>query len=173
MTALCIGIVIALLDQVTKYYVRNGFALGESIVVIPGLMSLTYLRNTGAAWGMLGGQNGALTILSVVMLFIMVIFRRSFLNDTLSHRIALGLMLGGIVGNLVDRIRLGWVTDFLDFYIGSHHWPCFNIADAAICVGVGIYIITSWKDVRTATREAAPVPVVEGTADTQEPVAHE
>jgi len=134
MLALSISIIITVLDQVTKYFVRSGFALGESVSVIPGLMNLTYLRNTGAAWGMLGGQNTALTILSVVMLLVMIIFRRSFLSDTLTHRIALGLMIGGIVGNLIDRVRLEWVTDFLDFYVAGHHWPCFNIADAAICI---------------------------------------
>lgn len=172
MLALSISIVIAVLDQVTKYFIRNGFTLGESVPVIPGLMNLTYLRNTGAAWGMLGGQNFALTILSVVMLFVMIIFRRSFLSDTLSHRIALGLMIGGIIGNLVDRVRLGWVTDFLDFYVSGHHWPSFNVADAAICVGVGIYIITSWKDVHKVTAEPEPAPV-EPVVEAQDIDAHE
>jgi signal peptidase II len=63
-------------------------------------------------------------------------------------------MLGGIVGNLFDRVRLEWVTDFFDFYIGTHHWPAFNIADAAICTGVGLYLITSW---RTPAPPAKPV----------------
>ena len=109
-------------------------------------MDLTYLRNTGAAWGMLGGQNAFLIIFSVVMLALMVIFRKAFLSNTLDHRIALGLMAGGILGNLLDRLRLGWVTDFLDLYIKEWHWPAFNIADMAICMGVGIYLITStWQ----------------------------
>ena len=144
MLILVIGIAITLLDQITKYMIRMGFALGETRPILDGFFDLTYLRNTGAAWGMFGGQNGPLIILSVVMLALLIIFRRSFVVDCLIHRLAMGLMLGGIIGNLIDRIRLGWVTDFLDFYIKGHHWPSFNVADAAICTGVGLYIISSW-----------------------------
>lgn len=146
MRVLLISAVIAFCDQLTKYLVRNEFALAESRPVVNGLFNLTYIRNTGAAWGILGGQNTMLTVLSLVLLVLMVVFRRSFLSDTWSHRLALGLLIGGIVGNLADRIRLGWVTDFLDFYIGRYHWPAFNIADAAICVGVGIYLITALRE---------------------------
>ncbi|HMP76757.1 MAG TPA: signal peptidase II [Kiritimatiellia bacterium] len=144
MLPLVVAAVIALSDQWTKAVVRAGFALGESRPVIDGFFNLTYVRNTGAAWGIFGGQNTYLTILSIVMLVVMVCFRRSFLGDTWEHRLALGLMIGGIVGNLHDRIRLGWVTDFFDFYIRGWHWPAFNIADAAICTGVGIYIISAF-----------------------------
>jgi signal peptidase II len=101
------------------------------------------VRNTGAAWGILGGQNASLSLLSIVMLALMFFFRRSLLSDTWEHRLALGLMAGGIVGNLMDRLRLGWVTDFLDFHWNGHHWPAFNVADAAICTGVGIYMLSS------------------------------
>ena len=143
MLVLILGLVITVIDQVTKYVIRLTYAVGESHPVIHGFFDLTYVRNTGAAWGILGGQNASLTILSVVMLAAIVIFRRSFLSDTWEHRIALGLMVGGIVGNLMDRLRLGWVTDFLDFYWKGYHWPCFNVADAAICVGVGIYVLSA------------------------------
>lgn len=146
MLPLVVAVLIALSDQWTKAVVRATFALNESRPVIEGVFSLTYVRNPGAAWGILGGQNTWLTILSIVMLIVMVIFRRSFLGNTWEHRLALGLMMGGIVGNLLDRVRLGWVTDFFDFYIGSWHWPAFNIADAAICVGVGIYIVSAFWD---------------------------
>lgn len=146
MLPLVVAVLIALSDQWTKAVVRATFALNESRPVVEGVFSLTYVRNPGAAWGILGGQNTWLTILSIVMLIVMVIFRRSFLGNTWEHRLALGLMMGGIVGNLLDRVRLGWVTDFFDFYIGSWHWPAFNIADAAICVGVGIYIVSAFWD---------------------------
>lgn len=144
MLPLVIAILIALSDQWTKALVRASFVLGESRPVIDGFFNLTYVRNTGAAWGMLGGQNTSLTILSIVMLAVMIVFRRSFLGDTWEHRVALGLMIGGIVGNLLDRVRLGWVTDFFDFYVKGWHWPAFNIADAAICTGVGIYVISAF-----------------------------
>jgi signal peptidase II len=144
MLPLVIAIAVALSDQGTKAIVRATFALGESRPVIDGFFNLTYVRNTGAAWGMLGGQNTALTILSIAMLIALIIFRRSFLGSAWEHRVAFGLMIGGIVGNLLDRIRLGWVTDFFDFYVKNWHWPAFNIADAAICIGVGIYILSAF-----------------------------
>jgi signal peptidase II len=143
MLVLILGLIITVLDQVTKYVVRLTFAVGESRPVIHGFFDLTYVRNTGAAWGILGGQNASLTILSIVMLAAILCFRRSFLSDTWEHRVALGLMVGGIVGNLMDRLRLGWVTDFLDFHWSGYHWPSFNVADAAICIGVGIYILSA------------------------------
>lgn len=148
MTALIICMLIAVSDQLTKVLVRESLYYGQIIPVVPGFFNLTFLKNTGAAWGILGGQNVSLTILSVVMLFVMVFFRRSFLSDTRLHRIALGLLTGGIVGNMIDRIKWGAVTDFLDFYVGSWHWPAFNIADSAICVGVGIYIVTTFLEER-------------------------
>ena len=143
MPVLLLGLFIAVLDQATKYVVRLMFTVGESRPVMASFFDLTYVRNTGAAWGILGGQNASLTILSVVMLLVMLFFRRSFLSDTWEHRLALGLLVGGIVGNLLDRVRLGWVTDFLDFHWRSYHWPAFNVADSAICVGVGIYILSA------------------------------
>ncbi len=144
MLALLVALAIAVSDQLTKRWVRDGFFLSESREVVPGFFSLTYVRNTGAAWGLLGGQNNWLVLLSAVMLVVMVLFRRSFLTDRWEHKLALGLMLGGIVGNLIDRVKLGWVTDFFDFYIRSWHWPAFNIADAGICTGVGIYIASAF-----------------------------
>lgn len=151
MIPLLVAIFITVSDQFTKQLVRDSFFLGESRVIIDGFFSLTYVRNTGAAWGMFGGQNMWLSLLSIVMLAIMVIFRRSFLSDTWDHKVALGLMVGGIVGNLLDRVRLAYVTDFLDFYIGHSHWPAFNIADSGICIGVGIYVLTSLKASRQPT----------------------
>ncbi len=145
MLPLLTALLITISDQWTKHVVRADFYYGESRPVIDGFFHLTYVRNTGAAWGMLGGYTHVLTALSVVLLIAMVVYRRSFLNDTWPHRLALGLLVGGIVGNLMDRVRQGWVTDFFDFFIGSWHWPCFNIADAAICVAVGIYMITAFK----------------------------
>lgn len=143
MLPLLITIFITVLDQATKLWVRADFALGESREVIPGFFNFTYLRNPGAAWGLFGGYNGFLTVLSIVMLVVIFVFRRAFLSDTWEHRLALGCMVGGILGNLMDRVRWGYVVDFLDVYIGAYHWPVFNVADSAICVGVGIYVVSS------------------------------
>ena len=143
MLPLLITIAITLLDQWTKLWVRNEFLLNESREVIPGFFNLTHLRNPGAAWGLFGGHNTFLTVLSIVMLAAIFIFRRSFLSDTWEHRVALGCMVGGILGNLMDRFRWGYVVDFLDFHVAGYHWPVFNVADTAICVGVGIYMVSS------------------------------
>jgi signal peptidase II len=143
MLVLLLSVAIIILDQVTKQWVTMGFYLGESVPVIPGLFSLTYVRNTGAAWGMLGGLSGLLVALSLVVLVMLIFFRRSFLTDSLIHRLSLALMIGGIVGNLLDRVRLQYVVDFLDFFWRSHHFPAFNVADSAICVGVGLYMISA------------------------------
>ena len=144
MRVLLLVLMIAVADQASKQLIRDQFLYLESRAVIPACFNLTYLRNTGAAWGLLGGHNAWLAVLSVIVLVLMVIYRRAFLSPRWEHRLALGLLGGGIVGNVFDRLRLGWVTDFLDFHWQDHHFPCFNIADAAICTGVALYILSSF-----------------------------
>jgi len=144
MLALALGLIVVILDQCTKVWVRETFIYGgEPQVVLPGFFNLVYVRNPGAAWGMLGGQQVILILLSIVVLVLLSVFHRRVLNPTTDHRIALGLMIGGILGNLIDRIKLGWVTDFLDFQFGTYHWPSFNVADSAICIAVGLYLLSS------------------------------
>lgn len=143
MLPLLVALLIIVADQATKEWVRASFYREETRPLIEGFFHFTYVRNTGAAWGMFGGQNTALLLLSVVMLALLLVFRRSLLGHTWDHRLALGLLIGGIVGNMMDRLRLGWVTDFLDFDLGFMRWPTFNIADAAICTGVGIYMLSA------------------------------
>ena len=141
MTPLLVALAVVLLDQATKEWVRGAFSLHESIPVIPGFFHLTYIRNTGAAWGMFSGQNLTLSLLAFAMLLVLVFFRRKIMPPGRLHRIALGLLCGGIVGNLFDRLRLDYVVDFLDFFVREWHWPAFNIADSAICIGVAIYML--------------------------------
>ncbi|MFA7257100.1 MAG: signal peptidase II [Kiritimatiellales bacterium] len=149
MLVLIVALVVVLLDQLTKLWVRGAFIYGgEPQAVIPGFFNLVYVRNEGAAWGMFGGQMPALILLSIVVLILLAVYHREVLNPTLDHRIALGLMVGGICGNLIDRIRVGWVTDFLDFHIGVHHFPSFNVADSAICIAVGLYLLSSFWHTR-------------------------
>ena len=155
MLVLMLGLIIVFSDQLTKLWVRSSFVYGgEPQEVIPGFFNLVYVRNEGAAWGMFGGQMAALVLVSFVVLILLAVYHRKMLNPTLDHRIALGLMTGGICGNLIDRIRLGWVTDFLDFYIGPHHWPSFNLADSAICIAVGIYLLSSLWHTRHPLKNA-------------------
>ena len=145
MFVLILALVVVLLDQLTKLWVRSSFVYGgDPQPVFPGFFNFVYVRNEGAAWGLFGGQMPLLILLSIVVLILLAVYHRKVLNPTLDHRIALGLMVGGICGNLIDRIRVGWVTDFLDFYVGSYHWPSFNIADSAICIAVGLYMLSSF-----------------------------
>ena len=147
MLILCLSFFIALLDQVTKYLVRQKLITGH-ITIIPDFFDLCYVQNTGAAWGIMQGLNNWLVVLSVVMLGLLIVFRRSILQDTLIHRCATGLMIGGIVGNLVDRVKLGYVVDFLHFFWRDHHFPSFNVADSAICAGVALYILSQIIEAR-------------------------
>ncbi|MGD0017454.1 MAG: signal peptidase II [Verrucomicrobiia bacterium] len=148
---LLIAAIIAVMDQLTKWLVMCRLEMGESHLIIPGFFNLVHWINTGAAWGILKDRNLALTLIAVITILLLYLFRHPFQFNRLLGRVALGLIMGGIVGNLIDRVRLGHVVDFLDFHIGRHHWPAFNVADTAICVGVALYILDSWR----AERETA------------------
>ncbi len=141
MPILCASLAIVLLDQVTKAWVLHTMALGERIEVIPGLFNWSHVQNTGAAWGVMQGLSHWLVALSFVMLAAMIAFRRQLIGDTFYCRLVLGIMIGGVWGNLLDRIKLGYVVDFMDFHWKARHFPAFNVADAAICVGVGLYFL--------------------------------
>ena len=127
-------------DQLTKVLIRSYLAMGESSPVT-GWLSLTHARNTGAAFGIFQGQSFPLTVVGLVGVCVLLLYaflfhrRLPFLNSALAE-VALGLILGGTIGNLIDRLRLGYVTDFIDF----HFWPAFNVADSAIVVGTLVFI---------------------------------
>lgn len=133
------------LDQFTKLWVVSVLPLGAHIRVIPGLFDLVHVRNTGAAFGMLSGQNTFLILASVLTLLILWRWRRSLHDNRPARAVVLGVMIGGILGNLVDRVRVGSVIDFLDFYVGTHHWPAFNVADASICIGIFLALLLSMR----------------------------
>jgi signal peptidase II len=154
MRVLLWAIGIAFLDQATKYGIRVLFALGESVPVIPGLFELTYVRNTGAAWGIFRGFNLGLALLSVIVLSALLIWRRHFWGDSALQRVAGGLIVGGILGNLYDRLRLGYVVDFLHLYHGEWSFPAFNVADSAICVGVILYLWSAWRPLDRRSNES-------------------
>jgi signal peptidase II len=136
---------IVVTDQLTKFIVDQTMPLNHSIPVIDNLFSLTYIRNTGAAFGILAGSAAAfrlpfLLLFSLLAIgFIFIMLRR--LPDRETGLItALSFILGGAVGNLIDRVLYGEVIDFLDFYWSNYHWPAFNLADSFITVGVGITV---------------------------------
>lgn len=134
------------LDQLTKWLVAQGVGLHQSLPVIPGFVSLTHVRNTGAAFGILATPSPGLSTAILVAFSAVAIglILWVWVRNRKAPRLfvsSLGLILGGAAGNLIDRVRLGEVVDFLDVYWGSHHWPAFNLADSAITVGVGLLII--------------------------------
>ena len=111
--------------------------------ILPGFFSIVHVRNTGAAWGILRGQTMLLAILSVGVGAGIVLRFRQLVEGHRERVWALGLVLGGIAGNLVDRVLWGSVIDFLSFYYRSFEWPAFNVADSAISCGVGLFVLSS------------------------------
>lgn len=142
-----IAVAVVLLDQATKAWIASTMMLHESFPVICGFFNITYVRNPGAAFGFLAGASPMfrsvffLTVTVAAILLILHYFRTSRIEESLQVS-ALALIMAGAVGNLIDRMRFGEVVDFLDIYIGSHHWPAFNVADSAISVGAAILVVT-------------------------------
>lgn len=129
-----------IIDQITKGVVQSKFFLGESIPVIEGFFNLTYVRNTGAAWGFGQGFGDTLRITLFLILPVGVCFYLFWwliqsLKQPWHLSLAISLILAGAVGNLIDRFTLKYVVDFLDFYYGTSHFPAFNVADSCITVG--------------------------------------
>jgi signal peptidase II len=131
-------------DQLTKLWAVTRLKPAGSIPVIPGFFSLTYVENQGAAWGMLAGRQFFLVVFSLLTLGFLLWRRERLFGPLPCGRLTMTLLFGGIIGNLIDRVRLSHVIDFLDFYWGRHHFPAFNIADSAICCGVFLFILTQW-----------------------------
>jgi len=131
------------LDQLTKFLVRYAYDLGHRQELIPHIFDLVYIRNTGAAWGIASGNSEMLAVLSVVIV-LFIVWKFDYLTEGVRiRRLALGAVLGGILGNLVDRILLPGVVDFLDLHYGEvFSWPAFNIADCGISIGVGVFIVS-------------------------------
>lgn len=139
---------VVILDQVSKVLIANNLYQNQSIELIPGFLNIVYVRNPGAAFGILKDANPLIRILSLIIVaFIaLVIIYYLYMRVTdgnLWEKFGLGLIMGGTIGNLVDRIRMGEVVDFIDIYIKSYHWPAFNVADTAITSGVVLMLITS------------------------------
>jgi signal peptidase II len=136
------------LDQASKIAIDKSFALYESISVVP-FFNLTYVHNTGAAFSFLseagGWQRWFFAALAIVMSVIMTIWLTKLKEHETLLAVALSLILGGAIGNLIDRLAYGYVIDFLDVYYGTYHWPAFNIADSAITIGVALMLIESFK----------------------------
>ena len=133
------------LDQASKAWIFATIPFGTygppgAITVIDGFFYLTHVGNTGAAWSMLAGRSMLLAALAAVTLAGIYFWRHSLGLRERAGQLAFGLLCGGVAGNLIDRIVHGHVVDFLDFHFGRYIYPTFNVADSAICAGVGLYL---------------------------------
>lgn len=142
---------IALLDQVTKHLVLAHFELGQTVSIIPGLFNLTFIKNPGAAFGMFSRFDEAVRAPLLTILPLIALSAIGYLYFKLpanrSTSIAFSFVAGGAVGNLIDRVQLGWVVDWIDFHFRDQmHYPAFNFADSAICVGLGILLFAEFKN---------------------------
>ncbi len=143
-----ISITVVILDQLSKAVAVSSLRLHESIEVISGFFSITLVHNRGAAFGILSDMGQwriifFLVIAAIAVIAIILLYVRSRSRD-IWLVCGCGLVLGGAAGNIIDRLRFGYVIDFLDFYIKGYHWPAFNLADSALCVGafcLSIYIL--------------------------------
>jgi signal peptidase II len=136
-------VVILVFDQFSKLIVDRSMPLHHTIPIIDGLFNLTYVRNTGAAFGIFAGSHQAfrlpfligVSVLAIGFIFVMLMRLRASATGLIT---ALALILGGAIGNLIDRLVYGEVIDFLDVYLSEYHWPAFNVADSCITIGVAI-----------------------------------
>ena len=136
---------VIVLDQITKALIIRTLALYESITVIPGVFDITHVLNPGGAFGLFASHSPGvrafffLIVSSVVACLVLWFYRQTAQSHPF---LSCGLagIFGGAVGNLIDRFRFGQVVDFLDFHLGPHHWPAFNVADSAISIGMAIFL---------------------------------
>lgn len=139
-----VAVISLFLDQITKILIGIFFALDERFVVIQNFFSFHFIENYGAAWSILNNKVDFLIIISILALFIVYRFMYSFKQNK-RNNLAFGLILGGIVGNLIDRVFLGYVRDFLSFKLFSYQYPIFNLADTFIVISVFLLIIAIIK----------------------------
>lgn len=158
------------LDQLTKFLVTQNLALGESVKIVPGLVNFTMVRNTGMAFGLLSGsevpyKSLIVTVMSLLAMAAVAYFALRADTSAWVPRIGLWCILGGALGNIIDRVRLGYVVDFVDVFWGSAHWPAFNLADTCISVGVGLLLLDSFRQDHSARATSSEVAAEASTGD--------
>ena len=149
---------VLLADQLTKLIVigtieppNRETPQGEEIIIIEGFLKFLHWQNSGAAWSIMEGKSMILAAISVIALWLLIYFRNEFEIRTPTGKLAMGMLIGGIVGNLIDRVAYQHVVDFIRFYLkprGADEigYPAFNIADIGICVGVGLLFVMAWRE---------------------------
>jgi signal peptidase II len=150
-----IAVLVIALDQLTKQVVLRLLGYAQEKVIVDGFFKFVHWGNTGAAWSLFRGNNELLAGVAIVALLVLFLSRHHFDSRTLLSQIAFGLIFGGIVGNLIDRLWAGHVIDFIYFYLQQRNgteigFPAFNVADSAICTGVGLVFLITWLSDRRA-----------------------
>ncbi|MEW5952808.1 MAG: signal peptidase II [Bacillota bacterium] len=140
MRLIIIALITAVIDQGTKVLIQQLMRQGESVAVLPPVFYLTYIQNPGAAFGLFAYKTEFFIVITVAILAAIFWGQRYLSGSSILMRVGLGLIAGGALGNLIDRVRIGKVIDFFDFRI----WPVFNLADTAIVVGAGLVIWGLW-----------------------------
>ncbi len=135
------SVIVLLIDQIVKLLIKTNMSLNEEISIIPNFFSIQYLKNTGAAFSILENQTILLAITSIICISVIIYYLKKEENLTTTMYLSFGLVLGGILGNLIDRIAYQGVIDFLSFQIFNYNFPVFNIADIGITIGVLLLII--------------------------------
>jgi signal peptidase II len=147
-----IMVLVAVSDQLTKFWILQQFNLHDSLTVVPGFFNLTLLYNSGAAFGILSGmpllwRQVFFIGISSIALIALIVMQYKLGPRHFLYAISFGLISGGALGNMIDRVRWGAVVDFLDFYIGQYHWPAFNVADSGISVGIFLFLLLQfWEE---------------------------
>ena len=136
-----IGVILAIVDQIIKFIVVQKIVLNENIKIIKNFFYVAKVYNQGASWSIMQGQRILLIILGILFLFVLFKFMDDFKKDNKINIISFSLIIGGLLGNLIDRIFRGYVIDYLNFYIFKYDFPVFNFADCLIVIGVIILII--------------------------------
>ena len=159
-----IALLVIALDQFTKQIVLRLLSYAKEKVVIEGFFKFVYWGNTGAAWSLFRGNNGLLAGVALLALLVLFLSRHYFDSRTLLSQVAFGLIFGGIVGNLIDRLWAGHVIDFIYFYVEQRSgaemgFPAFNLADTAICTGVGLIFLITWRSEHRARTEVSSTAV--------------
>lgn len=143
-----ISFICVLIDQIIKLIISINMNVADSINVIKNFFRITYLQNTGAAFSIFSGNRIFLILITLVALLLIYFILIKGKDITKIENICYGLLIGGIIGNLIDRVRIGYVIDYLDFNFGSYHYPVFNFADILIVVSAVILLIISFKEVK-------------------------
>jgi signal peptidase II len=159
---LVVALLVLVFDQLTKLVIVEWLPVGTYFVgsslppveVIPGFFYLVHITNKGAAWGMFEGYTLVLGLFGLIALYMIFHYRSALGLKRPLMQVAFGLLVGGIIGNMIDRFAYGHVVDFLDFHFGTYRYPSFNIADCGITVGVVLYILATFLDGRTSRKTA-------------------